>query len=80
VDEESFIDNILKQIVEKYIRRFYSGEEHKLTIHMDSAGRHVCSETTVWIKSRGVKFFSGAGMDEEHSRFVFNESGNKLDF
>jgi hypothetical protein len=54
VDEESFIDHILKLIVEKDIPRLYPGEEHKVTIHVDSAGRHVCSETTFWIKSRGV--------------------------
>jgi hypothetical protein len=58
VDEESFIDHILKQIVEKDITWLYPGEQHKVTIHKDSAGSHVCSETTAWIISRGIKVFS----------------------
>jgi hypothetical protein len=57
VDEESFINHILKRIGEKDIPRFYPGKESKATIHMDSAGSRVFSGTTVWIKSRGIKFF-----------------------
>jgi hypothetical protein len=54
VDKESFIDYILKLIVEKDIPRLYPVEEHEVIIQMDSAGRHVCSKTTFWIKSPGV--------------------------
>jgi hypothetical protein len=54
VDEESFSEHILKLIVKKDIPRLYPGEQYKVTIQMDSAGRHVCSETTFWIKSRRV--------------------------
>jgi hypothetical protein len=54
VDEKSFSNHILELIVEKNIPRLYPGEEHKVTIHMDSSGRHVCSETTFRIKLRGV--------------------------
>jgi hypothetical protein len=79
VDGESFIDHILKHIVGKDILRLYPGEEHKVIIHPGSAGSHVCSETSAWMKSRGVKFFPGARIDQQHSGFVFSEFGNKLD-
>jgi predicted nucleic acid-binding Zn ribbon protein len=45
VNAESFINHILKRIEEKDIPRLYPGEENKVTIHLDSAGSHVCSET-----------------------------------
>jgi hypothetical protein len=56
VNGQFFINHILKQIVEKDIPRLYPGEEHKVTIHMDGVGSHVCSETTDWMKSREVKY------------------------
>jgi CO dehydrogenase/acetyl-CoA synthase epsilon subunit len=59
VNEESFMDHILKRTKEKDIPQIYTGEEHKVTIHMDIASSHVCSETSVHMKSRIVKFFSG---------------------
>jgi len=49
------IDHILKQIVEKDITLLYPGEKHKVTLQIDSAGSHVCSGTTAWMKSRVVK-------------------------
>jgi hypothetical protein len=54
VNGQFFIDHILRQIVEN-IFRLYPGEEHKVTIYMDSAGSHVCSETTDWMNSREMK-------------------------
>jgi hypothetical protein len=66
--------------LEKGIPRLYPDEKHKVTIHMDSASRHVCSEMTDWIKSRGVKFFLEARMDEQQSGLLFSELGINLIF
>jgi hypothetical protein len=39
-DRWFFINSIRKLIVEKGISRLYSGEEHKVVLHFDSAGSH----------------------------------------
>jgi hypothetical protein len=57
VNRKFFIDHILKRTVEKDIPRLYLGEEHQVTVRMDSAGSHVCFETTDWMKSREVNIF-----------------------
>jgi hypothetical protein len=56
VNGEFFISHILKQIVEKDVTRLYHGEGHKVIVSMGSAGSHVCSEMTDWMKPRGVKY------------------------
>jgi hypothetical protein len=60
VDRWVFINNILKQIVEKDIPRLYPGEEHKVVLHFDSAGSHTTPEVYDWLNEHKVKYIKRA--------------------
>ncbi|OQV22695.1 hypothetical protein BV898_03524 [Hypsibius exemplaris] len=55
VNSAFFLNNIVKPIVKKDIPRLYPGEEHKVSLHFDSASSHTTPAVYSYLKSKKVK-------------------------
>jgi hypothetical protein len=92
-DRWFFINSILKPIVEKDISRLYSGEEHNVVLHFDSAGSHTTMEVYSWLDERNVKYIwreewlsnspdlspMGFGPNEIFQQILFGKKASRLD-
>ena len=56
VEAPSFVDLILKPMIQKDIKRMYGKEWKKVNFHMDSAPSHTADFTTKWLKKRKMKW------------------------